>query len=86
MATKDTAIEVKDLTKVFGQLVAVDHVSFQVNQGEFFGFLGPNGAGKTTTARMITGIIKKNDGEAEVMGYPAGSICVKQAQRLRHVW
>jgi ABC-2 type transport system ATP-binding protein len=72
------AIEVKGLTKVFGQLVAVDHVSFQVNQGEFFGFLGPNGAGKTTTIRMLTGIIKKNSGEAVVMGYPAGSIAAKQ--------
>jgi len=72
------ALEVKDLTKVFGQLVAVDHVSFQVNQGEFFGFLGPNGAGKTTTIRMLTGIIRKNSGEAVVMGYPAGSIRAKQ--------
>jgi len=72
------ALEVKDLTKVFGQLVAVDHVSFQVDQGEFFGFLGPNGAGKTTTIRMLTGIIKKNSGEAVVMGYPAGSIRAKQ--------
>jgi ABC-type multidrug transport system ATPase subunit len=58
------ALEVKGLTKVFGQLVAVDHVSFKVDQGEFFGFLGPNGAGKTTTIRMLRGIIKKNSGEA----------------------
>jgi ABC-2 type transport system ATP-binding protein len=72
------ALEVKALTKLFGQLVAVDHVSFQVNQGEFFGFLGSNGAGKTTTIRMLTGIIKKNGGEAFVMGYPAGSIRAKQ--------
>lgn len=78
MKNQNFALEVKDLTKVFGQLVAVDHVSFQVNQGEFFGFLGPNGAGKTTTVRMLTGIIKKNGGEARVMGYPAGSIRAKQ--------
>jgi len=78
MATEDYAIEVKGLTKLFGQLVAVDHISFQVNRGEFFGFLGPNGAGKTTTVRMLTGIIKKNDGEVRVMGYPAGSIRAKQ--------
>ena len=78
MKSQDVAIEVKDLTKLFGQLVAVDHVSFQVNQGEFFGFLGPNGAGKTTTIRMLTGIIRKNTGEASVMGYPAGSIRAKQ--------
>ena len=78
MKNQGFALEVKDLTKSFGQLVAVDHVSFKVNQGEFFGFLGPNGAGKTTTIRMLTGIIKKNSGEAVVMGYPAGSIRAKQ--------
>jgi ABC-2 type transport system ATP-binding protein len=78
LKSQDIAIEVKGLTKLFGQLVAVDHVSFRVNQGEFFGFLGPNGAGKTTTIRMLTGIIKKNSGEAFVMGYPSGSIRAKQ--------
>jgi ABC-2 type transport system ATP-binding protein len=78
LKSQDIAIEVKGLTKLFGQLVAVDHVSFQVNQGEFFGFLGPNGAGKTTTIRMLTGIIKKDSGEAFVMGYPSGSIRAKQ--------
>jgi len=78
LKSHDTAIEVRGLTKLFGQLVAVEHISFQVNQGEFFGFLGPNGAGKTTTIRMLTGIIKKNSGEAFVMSYPAGSIPAKQ--------
>jgi ABC-2 type transport system ATP-binding protein len=78
LKSQDIAIEVKGLTKLFGQLVAVDHVSFRVHQGEFFGFLGPNGAGKTTTIRMLTGIIKKNSGEAFVMGYPSGSIRAKQ--------
>ena len=78
MKNQDSALKVKDLTKVFGQLVAVDHISFQVNQGELFGFLGPNGAGKTTTIRMLTGIIKKDQGEAQVMGYNAGSLPAKQ--------
>ena len=78
MISQDTAIEVKDLTKVFEKLVAVDHINFQVAKGEFFGFLGPNGAGKTTTIRMLTGVIKKDGGEASVMGYPAGSIRAKQ--------
>ena len=58
MKNQGVVLEVKGLTEVFGQRVAVDHVSFQVNQGELFGFLGPNGAGKTTTIRMITGTIK----------------------------
>ncbi len=78
MKNQKFAIEVKGLTKVFGPLVAVDHISFEVKKGEFFGFLGPNGAGKTTTIRMLTGVIKKDGGEASIMGYPAGSIRAKQ--------
>lgn len=72
------AIEVHNLTKKYGELVAVNDISFEVEKGEFFGFLGPNGAGKTTTIRMLTGIISKSGGEARVMGYPAGSIEAKQ--------
>jgi ABC-2 type transport system ATP-binding protein len=79
LENKDLAVEVKGLTKQFGQILAVDHISFDVKKGEFFGFLGPNGAGKTTTARMLTGVIKKNAGEARVMGYPAGSFAAKQS-------
>lgn len=63
------AIEVKDLVKYYGELLAVDHISFQVEEGEIFGFLGPNGAGKTTTQRILTGIIEGNDGDAWVMGH-----------------
>ncbi len=63
------ALEVFDLTKRFNGLVAVDHISFHVDRGEFFGFLGPNGAGKTTTTRMLTGVIKPDAGKASVMGY-----------------
>lgn len=58
MNNQGFALKVEDLTKVFGQLVAVDYVSFQVNQGEFFGFLGPDGAGKTTTIHMKDGVMK----------------------------
>jgi ABC-2 type transport system ATP-binding protein len=79
LENKDLAVEVKGLTKQFGQILAVDHISFDVKKGEFFGFLGPNGAGKTTTARMLTGVIKKNAGEARVMGYPAGNFAAKQS-------
>jgi ABC-type multidrug transport system ATPase subunit len=53
----EAVIEVRNLVRKFGDLVAVDHVEFQVYQGEVFGFLGPNGAGKTTTVRMLTGVI-----------------------------
>jgi ABC-2 type transport system ATP-binding protein len=63
------AIDVENLTKYYGRLLAVDHISFQVKEGELFGFLGPNGAGKTTTQRILTGVIEANDGNAEIMGY-----------------
>ncbi len=65
----DNAVEVSDLTKHFGELAAVDRISFQVRKGELFGFLGPNAAGKTTTIRMLTGIIKPDDGTASILGY-----------------
>lgn len=71
-------IGVDDLTKRFGKLVAVDHISFRVKQGELFGFLGPNGAGKTTTIRMLTGVIKADEGNASISGYCAGSLNAKQ--------
>jgi len=63
------AVEVSNLTKKYGELVAVDHVAFQVKRGEVFGFLGPNGAGKTTTIRMLTGISIPTEGTAKIMGY-----------------
>lgn len=63
------AIEVKGLTRYYGDLLAVDHVSFEVREGEIFGFLGPNGAGKTTTVRMLTGVIDPTDGTASVQGH-----------------
>jgi ABC-2 type transport system ATP-binding protein len=72
------AIEVRGLTKLFGNFTAVDRITFGVKRGETFGFLGPNGAGKTTTIRMLTGVLKKDGGEASIMGYPAGSIRAKQ--------
>ncbi|OIO88348.1 MAG: hypothetical protein AUK02_03815 [Anaerolineae bacterium CG2_30_58_95] len=70
------AIEVERLTKVYEQgqrgtkpVVAVDHVSFQVQPGEIFGFLGPNGAGKTTTIRMLTGLTQPTSGRASILGF-----------------
>ena len=56
----------------------MDHISFEVRKGEIFGFLGPNGAGKTTTVRMLTGVIKADQGKALVMGYEAGTLKAKQ--------
>ncbi|MFN8442794.1 MAG: ABC transporter ATP-binding protein [Caldilineaceae bacterium] len=61
-------IVVNDLTKKFGEFVAVDHVSFSVNEGEVFGWLGPNGAGKTTTIRMLLGLLHPTSGSTHVLG------------------
>jgi ABC-2 type transport system ATP-binding protein len=63
------AIGVKNLAKRFGTTVAVDHISFSVQEGEIFGFLGPNGAGKTTTTRMLTGVIPPDSGTAMIIGH-----------------
>ena len=62
------AIEVSNLTRNYNGLCAVDGISFDVNQGEIFGYLGPNGAGKTTTIRMLTGQLRPTSGSARVMG------------------
>lgn len=77
------AIVVQDLTKVYGgrfgdSVVAVDGISFQVKQGEIFGFIGPNGAGKTTTIKMLLGLLFPTSGKAEVLGMPAGDIEAKR--------
>ena len=61
------AIEVKDLTRDYNGLRAVDGINFEVDQGEIFSYLGPNGAGKTTTIRMLTGQLRPTSGSARVM-------------------
>jgi ABC-2 type transport system ATP-binding protein len=66
-------IEVKNLTKKFGETTAVDALTFQVAEGEVFGLLGPNGAGKTTTIRMLCCLISKTSGEAQIAGYSIGN-------------
>ena len=65
----ENAIEVHGLTRRFGELLAVDHVDFTVEQGEILGFLGPNGAGKTTTVRMLTGVLDPTEGTATIQGH-----------------
>ena len=64
----DVIIRVNDLTKSYGPTFAVDDLSFDVNEGEIFGFLGPNGAGKTTTIRMIVGLTQPSSGTAWIAG------------------
>ncbi|MEA3399763.1 MAG: ABC transporter ATP-binding protein [Armatimonadota bacterium] len=73
------AIVVEDLTKRFGDFVAVDHISFSIDRGEVFGFLGPNGAGKSTTIRMLNGLLLPSEGHARVAGLDAAT----ETERLR---
>jgi len=62
-------VEVEDLVKKFDSFIAVDHIRFQVEKGEIFGFLGPNGAGKSTTIRMLCGLLLPTSGKGKVAGY-----------------
>lgn len=65
----DLAVEVRDLTRMFGDFVAVDRISLNVEKGQVFGFLGPNGAGKSTTIRMLCGLLLPTSGEGRVAGF-----------------
>ena len=68
-----TAIETRQLTRVYGERLAVDRLDLRIRQGEVYGFLGPNGAGKTTTLRMLLGLIAPTSGTAVVAGGSPGS-------------
>jgi ABC-2 type transport system ATP-binding protein len=63
------AIDAQELTRTFGAFTAVDHITFDVGEGEVFGFLGANGAGKTTAIRMLTGLLRPSSGQARVAGH-----------------
>jgi len=65
---EEIAIEARDLSKHFGDFVAVDHVNFKIGRGEIFGFLGANGCGKSTTMRMLTGLLPPTEGQALLFG------------------
>lgn len=74
------AVVVSKVSKIFGGIKAVDDASFDVNEGEFFGFLGPNGAGKTTLIRMLTTLLRPTSGTATVSGYDV----VREPARVRN--
>jgi ABC-2 type transport system ATP-binding protein len=65
----DPVIRVENLTRRFGNFVAVDHINFQIEAGEVVGYLGPNGSGKTTTIRMLLGLLEPSEGKAMVFGF-----------------
>ena len=69
MGTQDPVIRVQELSKRFGDKVAVDRVSFDIDRSEVFGFLGPNGAGKTTTIKMLTTLLQPTSGRATILGH-----------------
>lgn len=73
------AVQARELTRVFGDFTAVDRVSFDVGEGEIFGFLGPNGAGKTTTIKMMSGLLRPTSGSARVAGHDVAT----EAERIK---
>ena len=75
----EPVISVENLTRRFGDFVAVDHINFDVYAGEVVGYLGPNGSGKTTTIRMLLGLLEPSDGRATVLGFDA----FKQSEQVR---
>ncbi len=75
----DLVVRTENLTRRFGDFVAVDHVSFSVEAGEVVGYLGPNGSGKTTTIRMLLGLLQPSDGQATVLGFDA----FRQSEEVR---
>lgn len=75
-------IDAKGLTKQFGDFIATNHITFQVHEGEIFGFLGGNGAGKTTAMRMLCGLSQPSDGSATVAGY---DVAKQHEQVKRHI-
>ena len=79
------AIEVNSLTKKFGNFKAVDNISFQVEEGEIFGFLGPNGAGKSTTMMILTTLLKPTSGYALVGGHNVVSEAKKVRKKIGYV-
>ncbi|MGP8156757.1 MAG: ABC transporter ATP-binding protein [Candidatus Acidiferrales bacterium] len=78
-------VEVKDLTKSFGPVAAVDGVSFSVNKGEILGFLGPNGAGKTTTMRILAGYMPATSGTAAIAGFDVFNDSLEVRRRIGYL-
>lgn len=82
MDTEQNAIEIRNLTKRFGNFTAVDNISFDVRKGEIFGFLGANGAGKTTAMRILCGLSRPTEGNGHVAGF---DIRRQQEMIKRHI-
>ncbi|MBS1935789.1 MAG: ATP-binding cassette domain-containing protein, partial [Bacteroidetes bacterium] len=79
------SIEVKGLTKIYGEQKAVDQISFSVNKGEIVGFLGPNGAGKSTTMKIITGYLQQTEGNAFVCGTNVNAQPIESKKKIGYL-
>jgi ABC-2 type transport system ATP-binding protein len=78
-AESGAAISARNLTRRFGKLTAVDHISLDIPRATIYGFLGPNGSGKSTTIRMLCGLLRPSEGECSVLGHPVP----RDAEQLR---
>ena len=78
-------IEIKNLSKAFGDLKAVDDISFSVQRGEVLGFLGPNGAGKSTTMKMLTGFLDPSAGTATVCGHEVSAQPIEVKRKIGYL-
>jgi ABC-2 type transport system ATP-binding protein len=76
------AIQTHGLSRRFGELTAVDNVTFSVARGQFFGFLGPNGAGKSTTIKMLTGLLEPSAGTIEILGQPFSASALELKRQI----
>ncbi len=75
----EPVVVVDNLTRRFGEFIAVDHINFEIQPGQVVGYLGPNGSGKTTTIRMLLGLLQPTEGRATVLGYDA----FRQSEQVR---
>ncbi len=85
LALSERVIQVKGLVKYFGEVIAVNNLSFEVRSGEVYGLLGPNGAGKTTTVKIICGLLKPTSGEVKVFGISPVDNPIEVKKRIGYV-
>ena len=83
--SEERVIDVRGLTKSFGEVRAVDDFDLSVPRGAIYGFLGPNGSGKTTTIRMVCGLLKPDAGEGEVLGFDVLEESLKIKERVGYM-
>src|SRR5438477_11006085 len=81
MGTDGAVVEVRDLTKKYGRLLALDRLTLSVGGGQILGFIGPNGAGKTTTIKILVGLARPTSGSASI----TGADCEREARRIKRL-